>query len=143
MTAPPTNGDRVLSLYEAFEHEGPAAVAKLIEETFDPDVEFIPLQIGDVGGRAYRGFDGMIAFFGEIHETLENDAYEPPQCHAIGDDLVVAFTRFAGIDRDSGLPVRQDLSLVYEFKGGLVRRMTAYNSPAEALEAAERGHADA
>jgi hypothetical protein len=36
-----------------------------------------------------------------------------------------------------------DLSLVYEFAGGLVRRVTAYESPAEALEAAERGHANA
>jgi len=143
MTTPKGNGDRIMSLYDAFEQEGAAAVAKLIEDIFDPDAEFIPLQTGDVGGRVYRGHDGMLAFFGEIHEKLEDVRYEPPQCHEVGDDLVVAFTRFAGFDRDTGLPVRQDLSLVYEFEGGVVHRMTAYESPAEALEAAEKGHADA
>jgi ketosteroid isomerase-like protein len=143
MTAPPSNGKRILKLYEAFEQEGPEAVGKLIEETFDEDVEFIPLQTGEVGGRVYRGRDGMLAFFGEISETLEDVRYEPPQCHEVGDDLVVTFTRLAGTERDTGVPVRQDLSLVYEFEGGLVRRMTAYDTPAEALEAAERGHADA
>jgi ketosteroid isomerase-like protein len=137
------NGERILRLYEAFENEGPQAVAKLIEETFDDDVEFIPLQTGEVGGRVYRGRDGMLAFFGEINETLENVRYEPPQCHQVGDDLVVTFTRLAGTDRGTSMPVRQDLSLVYEFEGGLVRRMTAYETPAEALEAAQRGHADA
>jgi ketosteroid isomerase-like protein len=143
MTAPQGNGERILSLYEAFENEGPEAVGKLIDETFDDDVEFIPLQTGEVGGRVYRGRDGMLAFFGEIHEALENVRYEPPQCHEVGDELVVAFTRFAGTDRETSVPVRQDLSLIYEFEGGFVQRMTAYDTPAEALEAAERGHADA
>jgi ketosteroid isomerase-like protein len=143
MTAPRGNGERILKLYEAFEEEGPEAVGKLIDETFDEDVEFIPLQTGEVGGRVYRGRDGMIAFFGEIHEALDDVRYETPQCHEVGDELVVLFTRLAGTDRDTRVPVRQDLSLVYEFAGGLVHRMTAYETPAEALEAAQRGHADA
>jgi ketosteroid isomerase-like protein len=140
---PQSNGERILRLYEAFEQEGPETVGKLIDETFDDDVEFIPLQTGEVGGRVYRGRDGMLAFFGEIHAALEDVRYEAPQCHQVGDDLVVTFTRLAGTDRETSMPVRQDLSLVYEFEGGLVRRMTAYETPAEALEAAERGHADA
>ena len=143
MMAPPSNGERILRLYEAFDTEGPGAVRPLIDETFDDDVEFIPLQTGEVGGRVYRGRAGVLAFFGEIHEALEHVSYEPPQCHQVGDDLVVVFTRFAGTDRKTSVTVRQELSLVYEFEGGFVRRMTAYESPAEALEAAERGHADA
>ena len=143
MTAPQSNGARILRLYEAFERESLEAVRTLIDETFDEDVEFIPLQTGEAGGRVYRGRDGMLAFFGEIQEALADVSYEPPQCHQVGDDLVVVFTRLAGTDRKTSMTVRQDLSLVYEFEGGFVRRMTAYESPAEALEAAERGHADA
>jgi ketosteroid isomerase-like protein len=56
---------------------------------------------------------------------------------------VVVLTRLAGISRETGHPLRQDLSLVYEFRGGLAWRVTAYETPAEALEAAERGHAGA
>ncbi|MDQ2938963.1 MAG: nuclear transport factor 2 family protein [Actinomycetota bacterium] len=104
MTAPQSNSERIFRLYEAFENEGPEAVGKLIEETFDDDVEFIPLQTGEVGGRVYRGRDGMLAFFAEIHETLEDVCYEAPQCHGVGDDLVVAFTRLAGTDRETSVP---------------------------------------
>jgi hypothetical protein len=40
--------------------------------------------------------------------------------------------------------LRQDLSLVYEFnEAGRAQRVTAYEAPAYALEAAQRGHADA
>jgi hypothetical protein len=65
---PQSNGERILRLNEAFEQEGPEAVGKLIDETFDDDIEFIPLQTGEV--------------------------------HAA-----------------TSMPVRQDLSLVYEFEG--------------------------
>ncbi len=143
MTAPQSNSERIFRLYEAFENEGPEAVGKLIEETFDDDVEFIPLQTGEVGGRVYRGRDGMLAFFGDIHETLENVCYEAPQRHG---SVTTSSSPSRGLPELTGRPrcqVRQDLSLVYEFEGGFVGRMTAYDSPAEALEAAQKGHADA
>ena len=138
-----SNTEQLARLYETFESGGAGAAAPLIEEIFDPDLEFNPLETGDVGGRTYRGREGMLAFFGELHAAFEEVRYEPPQLYPVGDELVVALTRLAGIARETGLPLQQDLSLVYEFSGGRVRCVTAYDTPADALEAAERGHADA
>jgi ketosteroid isomerase-like protein len=143
VTVADDNCAKIAHLYEAFESEGPAGAAILIEQTFDPDVEFATLQHGSAGGATYRGFEGMAAFFAELHGELSDVTYEPPQCHPVREDAVIAFTRILGSDRHTSVPVRQDLALVYEFSGGTVRRVTAYETPADALEAVERGHADA
>ena len=138
------NARRLEQLYDVFEHEGVAAAAELIGSLFDPDVEFNTLQTGQAGGRTYRGFEGMGGFFGELHSEVENVHYETPQFHPVGERLVVAFTRLVGSERDSSLPVRQDLALVYHFnENDCVIQVDAYDTPAEALEAAQRGHADA
>jgi ketosteroid isomerase-like protein len=138
------NAEKLQGLWEAFDREGVAGAARLIDKVYDPDGEFNPLPAQEVGGRTYRGLDGVVAFFGELDAAFVDVHYEPPQFHPVGDDLVVVLTRLVGMARDTGLPLRQDLSLVYEFgSGGRARRVTAYATPADALEAAERGHADA
>jgi ketosteroid isomerase-like protein len=137
------SAEKLQRLYDTFEREGAGPTAELIEQLFDPDVEFSTLQTAGAGGRTYRGFDGMAGFFGELHEHLGDVRYEAPQFHPIGAELVVAFTGLIGTERDTARPIRQDLSLVYEFLEGRVRRVSAYDTPAEALEAAQRRHADA
>lgn len=134
------NAEKIRRLYEAFEER--AVTEELLEEIFDPDVEFNPLAHREAGGRTYRGRDGMGAFFGELHGEIGEIRYETPEFHCLG-DAVIAFTHLSGTDRDTSLPYRQDLSLVYEFSGGRVRCVTGYETPAEALEAAQRGFADA
>jgi ketosteroid isomerase-like protein len=143
MTVSRSNAEKLRKLYEAFDFGGAEAAGPLLNEIFDSEVEFNPLESAEAGGRTYRGRDGVVAFFGELSEALEGVRYEPPQFHPVGDDLVVVFTRLVGTKRDTAMPMRQDLSLVYEFFDGRARCVTAYDSPAEALEAAERGHADA
>jgi ketosteroid isomerase-like protein len=138
-----SNADKLRILYEAFDLGAAEAAMPLIPKTFHRDVEFNPLEAKGAGGRTYRGFEGMAAFFGELDQALEGVRYEPPQFHPVGEEIVIVFTRLVGSERDSSIPLRQDLALVYEFSEGLVRCVTAYDSPAEALEAAERGHADA
>jgi ketosteroid isomerase-like protein len=137
------NAANLERLYETFEHEGVAAAAQMIEQLFDPEVEFNTLQTAGAGGRTYRGLEGMAGFFGELHGELSDVRYETPQFHPVGDDAVVTFTRMIGTAKQTGLTLRQDLSLVYEFAESWVRCVTAHETPAEALEAAERGHADA
>jgi ketosteroid isomerase-like protein len=138
------NADKLQGLWDTFDAEGAEGAARMIGEVYDPDVEFNPLQAESAGGRTYRGLDGVIAFFGELDEAFSETHYEPPQFHPVGDDLVVVLTRLVGMARDTGLPLRQDLSLVYEFnEAGRAQRVTAYETPADALEAAQRGHADA
>ena len=138
------NAENLQRMFDVFDNEGPAAAAGVIEELFDPDVEFNTLQTGHAGGQTYRGYEGMGGFFGELHSEFEDVHYEAPQFHPVGKRLVVAFTRLVGSERGSSIPVRQDLALVYHFnEEGCVIQVDAYDTPAEALEAAQRGHADA
>ena len=139
----PENAKKLERLYDVFENEGVAAAAEVVEALFDPEVEFNTVQTGHAGGRTYRGFEGMAGFFSELHSEFEHVHYETPQFHPVGTRLVVALTRLAGSERGSSVPVRQDLALVYHFKEGRVFAVDAYETPAEALEAAQRGHADA
>ena len=134
------NCAKLRRLYEAF--EGRAVTEELLADTFDPDVEFNPMAHRDAGGRTYRGRDGMLAFFGELGDELGEIRYEMPDFHPVG-EAVIAFTQIAGTARDTSLPFHQDLAIVYEFADGLVTCVTGYETPAEALKAVERGHADA
>ena len=138
-----SNADKLQRLWDAFDAEGRDGAARLLDQVYDTDVEFNPLPAEEVGGRPYRGLEGVIAFFGELDASFTEVRYDAPQFHQVGEELVVVLTRLVGTARDTGLPLRQDLSLVYEFRSGLAWRVTAYEAPAEALEAAQRGHADA
>ena len=143
MTREPSNADKVRNLFDAFEAGGAQAAAELIEQTFAHDVEFNPLPAADAGGRTYRGLDGVAGFFSELHEGIEDVGYEARQFYSRGEDLVIVFTHLVGVDRKTSMPLRQELSLLYEFVDGRAVRVSAYEKPAEALEAAERGYADA
>jgi ketosteroid isomerase-like protein len=137
MTAPEANIESLRRLYETGETGGLEAAGEMIDEVFDPEVEFSPLLAREVEGRSYHGRDGMRTFFGELQEALGEFRFERPEYQPVGDDLVVVFTRLVGTGRDSTVPIGQELALVYEFDGGLVRRLTAYAAREEALRAAE------
>lgn len=138
MTTPEANIESLRRQYEAYEKGGLEGAEDLIDEIFDPEVEFSPLLAREVEGRSYRGRDGMRTFFGELRDALGEYRYEQPEYRSIGDDLVVVFTRLVGTGRGSAVPIGQELDLVYEFEGGLVRRLTAYATREEALRAAEQ-----
>jgi ketosteroid isomerase-like protein len=135
--------EKLEALFEAFHTGGSRAAAGLVEQIFHPEVEFNTLGAGDAGGRTYRGLDGVADFFAELMDALDDVRFESPEFYPVGEDTVVVFTRRVGVDRRSGVPTREELALVYEFADETARRVTAYESPAEALEAAERGHAGA
>jgi hypothetical protein len=143
MTQPNPNAEKLRRLFSAFEVGGSEAAGRLIPEVFEPEVEFNPLPAGEAGGRTYRGLDGVIGFFDELHEEFQEVHYDWREFYPLSEDIVLVFTQLVAIPAGSSVPLRQELSLVYEFAGGLAQRVTAYDSPAEALEAAERGHAGA
>jgi ketosteroid isomerase-like protein len=113
------------------------AALDLIPEIFDPQVEFSPWLAREVEHRTYHGHEGLRTFFRELREMLGPVRYGPPQFHPLGDDLIVVFTRLDGVGQGSDVPVGQDLGLIYEFRGGLVTRLTAFGSHEEALRAAK------
>ncbi|HSJ18790.1 MAG TPA: nuclear transport factor 2 family protein [Solirubrobacterales bacterium] len=123
--------------YAAYEAGGFEAGDALIEEVFDPQVEFSPWLAREVEQRTYRGHEGLRSFFRELGGTLEGLRYDPPEYRPVGHDVIVVFTRLAGAPREGAVAIGNDLGLVYEFRDGLVRRLTAYGSHEEALLAAE------
>jgi ketosteroid isomerase-like protein len=122
---------------DTFRDEGFEAALGMTEEIFDPEVEFSPLLAREVEGRTYYGHDGLRAFFRELNEMLGDVRYEPAVYEPVTDDVIVLLTRIVGTGRGSSVPIGQDLAMVYEFRGGLIRRMTAYGSREEAFRAAQ------
>jgi ketosteroid isomerase-like protein len=143
MSSEPSNADKLRALFDAFETGGPEAAAPHVERSFHPEVEFNPMPAGSAGGRTYRGLDGVKGFFSELHDGFDAVRYESRQFYTAGEDTVIVMTTLYAADRSTGVPLRQELSLLYEFAGDLAIRVTAFDTPAEALEAAERGHAGA
>jgi hypothetical protein len=122
---------------DTFRDEGFEAALGMIEQIFHPEVEFSPLLAREIEGRTYHGHAGLRAFFNELNEMLGGVHYEPAEYVPVGDDVIVLLTRIIGTGRGSSVPIAQSLCMVYEFRGGLIRRMTAYGSREEALAAAQ------
>jgi ketosteroid isomerase-like protein len=136
MTALDSNLASIQRWYGTYLGRGLDPARDLIDEIFDPQVEFSPWLAREVERRTYHGHEGLRTFFGELSEMLDDVRYGPPEYHPLSDDLIVVLTRLEGAGRGSAVPVGQDLGLVYEFHEGLVTRLTAYGSHDEALGAA-------
>jgi ketosteroid isomerase-like protein len=137
VTAAPSNLETVERWYARaqgkYEGGGLDPVFELIPEIFDPEVEFSPWLAREVEHRTYHGHDGLRTFFQELQDMLGEVRYAPPEFHPLSDDVIVVFTRLEGVGRGSDVPVGQDLGLIYEFREGLVIRLTAFGSHQEAL----------
>jgi ketosteroid isomerase-like protein len=141
VTAAQSNLETVREWYsrttERYESGGLEAAVELIPEVFDPDVEFSPWLAREVEHRTYHGHEGLRTFFQELQDMLGEVRYAPPEFRPLSDDLIVVLTRLEGVGQGSDVPVGQDLGLVYEFRDGLVTRLTAFGSHEEAMRAAE------
>jgi hypothetical protein len=137
MTASQGNLERLQRWYGTYEGRGIQPAEDLIEEIFDPEVEFSPWLAREIERRTFHGHEGIRAFFRELGEMLGEVRYGKPEFHPLSDDVIVVLTRLEGAGRASSIPVGQNLGLVYEFCGGLVIRLTAFGSHEEALRAAE------
>jgi len=139
-----SNLETIQRFYETYEGKGLEPAVDLIDEIFDPQAEFSPWLAREVERRTFHGPDEIRVFFGELSEMLGEVRYGVPEYHPLSDDVIVVLTRLEGSGRASAVPVGQDLGLVYEFRGGLVKRLTAFGSHEEALTAAkEKQHAQA
>jgi hypothetical protein len=136
MTTRQRNLERLRRWNDTFESEGFEGAERIVDDIFDPEVEFSPLLAREVEGRTYHGRGELRAFFRELNETLEEIRYAPSEYHPVSDDVIVLLTRLAGTGRGSAVPIGQDLGMVYEFQDGFVRRVTAYGSYDEAFRAA-------
>jgi ketosteroid isomerase-like protein len=136
MTVLESNLESLQRWYETYQGRGLDPARDLIDEIFDPQVEFSPWLAREVERRTYHGHEGLRTFFGELEEMLDDIRYGPPEYQPLSDNVIVVLTRLEGAGRGSAVPVGQDLGLVYEFHGGFVKRLTAYGSHDEAFRAA-------
>jgi ketosteroid isomerase-like protein len=117
--------------YEAL-HRGDLETFKaLSRERLDP--EFVFHSVWD--GRVFKGFEGTQEWISDTREVWENYEQKLEEILDLGENVVVV-VRIAGRGGGSGVPVSQDLTVVWTFVGDKAVRARSFTSRAEALEAA-------
>lgn len=101
-----------------------------------PEAEWSSAIVRQVEGpeTVYRGLTAFRRFWDDWH-ALWDLSIEPTDIRDLG-DTVVALARATTKGKAGGVEVEQGIGYVVEFEDGLVRRVRAYLSPEEALEAA-------
>ena len=136
MTPAMTQIDAVRRTWDAVEQGDRGVLRALAAEAVHPDCEWTPLLAG-VDGRTYHGPDGMVEFFeewlGSFSPRYENREYEQ-----LSDDVVLASCRMWIESRETGVEMEREIAVLTQFEHGLLRRGRAYDSRAEAIEAAGR-----
>ena len=99
-------------------------------ETGDPEIEIVTLMSG-----TYRGHAGWRQVVEQMAEEVSGFQFVPEDLIDVGQDRVVAVTRWVGTGRTSGIALSQTIGLVYTFRDGLVVRQESFRNRAEALKA--------
>jgi len=82
----------------------------------------------------YRGPDGMRRYFQSFQDVMDEIRFQPERFWDAGESVVVALLLTAK-GRQTAILVEQRTAAVWTISDGKVRRVRAYASPAEALEA--------
>jgi ketosteroid isomerase-like protein len=100
-------------------------------ETGDPEIEIVTLMAG-----TYRGRAGWRRFVEQMAEEVSGFQFVPEELIDVGQDRVVAVTRWGGTGRTSGIAVPDTIiGFVYTLRDGLVVRQESFRNKAEALKA--------
>jgi ketosteroid isomerase-like protein len=112
-------------------------------EVFDPEImwEWSPSLAGLTGTATYHGIDAVVAATLDFFKAWDWYRQEAEQLIEIGDD-VLAITRTHARMKGSELDVEDKIGEVWTLRGGKVIRYKAYDTPAEALEAAGLADSD-
>jgi hypothetical protein len=129
------NVETIRRFHDAMEAGDRRALAELVREIAHPDAEWTPL-VTEVEGDAYRGKDGVFAFFDDFLGSFEV-RYDDRDLRAVDDTAVLMLCRMELKGRGSGAAVAQEMGVLYEFEGALLRRGRAYPSREAALAAAK------
>jgi ketosteroid isomerase-like protein len=133
----PSHVEALKGYFELYDREGFDAAVGRAEGLFDPEVEFSPYLARELEGRTYRGLEEVNEFFSELQQALGRVRYENRTFKEVGEDAVLLLARLAGSGRGSAVPVEQEVAILFEFREGLILRITAYGSHAEGINAAE------
>jgi ketosteroid isomerase-like protein len=94
--------------------------------------EFVFHSVWD--GRVFKGFEGTQEWISDTREVWENYDQKVEEIVDL-DENVVVVVRLAGRGGGSGVPVSQELAVVWTFEGDKAVRARSFTSRAEALDA--------
>jgi ketosteroid isomerase-like protein len=118
--------------YETVARSGLGAMARLIDDIADPEIEFRAVgRLPDATPR--RGREAMKEWFAQIMETIDFRV-EGEEFIDAGDAVVVV-TRQVAIGKASGAEATNRIVLVWGVREGKVSYVDAYRTTNEALEA--------
>jgi ketosteroid isomerase-like protein len=117
--------------YEARQRGDLDTFHALSRERLDPEFDFHSVW----DGRVFKGFEGTQEWISDTREVWENYDQEVQEIVDLGENVVVV-VRVVGRGGGSGVPVSQELSVVWTFQGNKAVRARSFTSRAEALEAA-------
>ena len=117
--------------YEALARGDMDTFAALSRERLGPEFEFH--HVWD--GRVFRGFEGTMEWISDTRETWDEYSQELEEIIELG-DVVVVVIRLSARGGESGVPVAQELAVVWRFEDGRAIEARSYTSREEALGAA-------
>jgi ketosteroid isomerase-like protein len=103
-------------------------------EAFDPEVEFDNSN-AMLDAAVYRGTDGLRDYLSLMREMWRQVRFEPQEYIPVGEDQVVVPVRMVAVGRDGIETVARNAQIITLRRGKIIR-MKAFQSKAEALEAA-------
>jgi ketosteroid isomerase-like protein len=117
--------------YEALARGDMDTFVALSRERLGPEFEFH--HVWD--GRVFRGFEGTMEWISDTRETWDEYSQELEEIIELG-DVVVVVIRLSARGGESGVPVAQELAVVWRFEDGRAIEARSYTSREEALGAA-------
>jgi ketosteroid isomerase-like protein len=105
-----------------------------LEDLSSQDFEFFPILAG-VDGVTYRGSGAWAHYFAARDEIWSMWQIENFEIHDTADDRLACLFTVAGEGRLSGTSVNRRVGMTCEMRDGRLRRIRAYATPADALEA--------
>ncbi len=119
-------------MLEAYARGGFAAVAEFTH----PDFEMTLMANHPLGGRTYRAGDAPKAML-EFAKSFEDFRAEAEEFIEAADGRVVVAFHERGRPRGANIELNQVFGILYTLRDGKVARMEWFDSPKEALAAAE------
>jgi ketosteroid isomerase-like protein len=119
--------------YEALSRGDLETFKALARERLDAGFEFHSVWDGQV----FRGVQGTFDWISDTRETWDRYQQEVEEIADLGDDVLVV-VGISARGGGSGVPVAQELAVIWTFEGDRAVRARSFTSRAEALEAVEK-----
>jgi ketosteroid isomerase-like protein len=120
--------------YEALQRGDMETFKALSRDRLDPEFDFHSVW----DGRVFKGFQGTEEWVSDTREVWEDYDQQMEEIIDLGENVVVV-VRISARGGGSGVPVAQELAVVWTFEGDRAVRARSFTSRAEALESARLG----